>query len=86
MNEHYTRRHKLRKGMFGEKPYANYGYWVREGMTIDEAGDALTDGPLIPHDLLKIKGEEALQRYLISEIQNVYRSQNVDINDLTGQK
>ncbi|MFB0555030.1 MAG: DNA-directed RNA polymerase subunit beta', partial [Phycisphaerae bacterium] len=46
-----------------------------------EAGDAITDGPLVPHDILRIKGEEALQRYLISEIQNVYRSQNVNIND-----
>jgi DNA-directed RNA polymerase subunit beta' len=46
-----------------------------------EAGDALTDGPLVPHDILRIKGEEALQRYLIAEIQNVYRSQNVNIND-----
>ena len=46
-----------------------------------EAGDALTDGPLVPHDILRIKGEEALQRYLISEIQNVYRSQSVNIND-----
>jgi DNA-directed RNA polymerase subunit beta' len=46
-----------------------------------EAGDPLTDGPLVPHDILRIKGEEALQRYLISEIQNVYRSQNVNIND-----
>jgi len=46
-----------------------------------EAGDALTDGPLVPHDILRIKGEEALQRYLILEIQNVYRSQNVNIND-----
>jgi DNA-directed RNA polymerase subunit beta' len=48
---------------------------------IVEAGDALTDGPLVPHDILRIKGEEALQRYLIGEIQNVYRSQNVNIND-----
>ena len=48
---------------------------------IVEAGDALTDGPLVPHDILRIKGEESLQRYLISEIQNVYRSQNVNIND-----
>jgi len=48
---------------------------------IAEAGDALTDGPLVPHDILRIKGEEALQRYLIAEIQNVYRSQNVNIND-----
>jgi DNA-directed RNA polymerase subunit beta' len=45
------------------------------------AGDALTDGPLVPHDILRIRGEETLQKYLISEIQNVYRSQNVNIND-----
>jgi DNA-directed RNA polymerase subunit beta' len=48
---------------------------------IVEAGDTLTDGPLVPHDILRIKGEESLQRYLIGEIQNVYRSQNVTIND-----
>ncbi len=53
---------------------------VHTGDTV-EAGDALTDGPLVPHDILRIKGEEALQRYLIGEIQNVYRSQNVAIND-----
>jgi DNA-directed RNA polymerase subunit beta' len=46
-----------------------------------EAGDALTDGPLVPHDILRIKGEEALQRYLLREIQNVYRAQSVSIND-----
>jgi len=46
-----------------------------------EAGEALTDGPLVPHDILRIKGEEALQDYLTAEIQNVYRSQNVNIND-----
>ncbi len=46
-----------------------------------EAGDALTDGPLVPHDILRIRGEETLQKYLIAEIQNVYRSQNVNIND-----
>ena len=45
------------------------------------AGDALTDGPLVPHDILRIRGEETLQKYLIAEIQNVYRSQNVNIND-----
>ncbi|MCK5226182.1 MAG: DNA-directed RNA polymerase subunit beta', partial [Planctomycetes bacterium] len=53
---------------------------VHTGDTV-EAGDALTDGPLVPHDILQIKGEEALQRYLTAEIQNVYRSQNVGIND-----
>jgi len=46
-----------------------------------KAGDPLTDGPLVPHDILRIKGEEALQHYLIGEIQNVYCSQNVTIND-----
>jgi DNA-directed RNA polymerase beta' subunit len=46
-----------------------------------EAGDRLSDGPLVPHDILRIKGEETLQRYLLTEIQNVYRSQNVNIND-----
>jgi len=46
-----------------------------------EAGDTLTDGPLVPHDILRIKGEEVLQRYLVGEVQLVYRSQNVAIND-----
>jgi len=46
-----------------------------------EAGDALTEGPLVPHDILRIKGEEALQRYLLREIQNVYRAQSVVISD-----
>ncbi|MBN1788692.1 MAG: DNA-directed RNA polymerase subunit beta' [Sedimentisphaerales bacterium] len=46
-----------------------------------EAGESLTDGPLVPHDILRIKGEESLQRYLLAEVQNVYRSQNVTIND-----
>jgi len=53
---------------------------VHTGDFVD-AGTPLTDGPLVPHDILLIKGEETLQRYLISEIQNVYRSQNVNIND-----
>jgi len=46
-----------------------------------EAGDPLIEGPLVPHDILRIKGEEALQVYLLNEIQAVYRSQNVNIND-----
>ena len=48
---------------------------------IVRAGDALVDGPLVPHDILRISGEEAVQQYLIREIQNVYRSQRVEIND-----
>jgi DNA-directed RNA polymerase subunit beta' len=48
---------------------------------IVKAGDSLVDGPLVPHDILRVSGEEALQQYLTREIQNVYRSQRVDIND-----
>jgi len=46
-----------------------------------EAGDPLTDGPLVPHDILRIKGEESLWRYMLDEVQNVYRAQGVGIND-----
>jgi len=45
------------------------------------AGEPLVDGPLVPHDILRIRGEEHLQEYLLNEIQNVYRAQNVRIND-----
>jgi len=45
------------------------------------AGDPLIDGPLIPHDILRIRGEEKLFSYLIDEVQNVYRAQGVSIND-----
>ncbi len=45
------------------------------------AGDPLIEGPLVPHDILRIKGEEALFHYLIIEVQAVYRAQNVTIND-----
>jgi len=53
---------------------------VHAGDSVD-AGDPLIEGPLIPHDILRIKGEEALQQYLLAEVQAVYRSQNVTIND-----
>ena len=46
-----------------------------------KVGDALVDGPLVPHDILRISGEDAVQQYLVREIQNVYRSQRVDIDD-----
>ncbi|MHC4886024.1 MAG: DNA-directed RNA polymerase subunit beta', partial [Planctomycetota bacterium] len=45
------------------------------------AGEALVDGPLVPHDILRIRGEEHMQNYLLNEVQNVYRAQNVRIND-----
>ncbi|MBL4591468.1 MAG: DNA-directed RNA polymerase subunit beta' [Phycisphaerales bacterium] len=46
-----------------------------------QAGEALTEGPQIPHDILRIKGEEALWKYMLDEVQNVYRAQGVPIND-----
>ena len=45
------------------------------------AGQQLVDGPLVPHDILRVSGEEAVQQYLGHEIQQVYRSQRVEIND-----
>ncbi|MGL1386249.1 hypothetical protein ACSTJO_00920, partial [Vibrio parahaemolyticus] len=39
------------------------------------------DGPLVPHDILRISGIEAVQNYLVREVQSVYRSQRVDIDD-----
>ena len=53
---------------------------VRDNDVI-EAGDALTEGSLNPHDILEIKGATAVQNYFIQEVQRVYRLQGVDIND-----
>src|SRR4029077_19660168 len=46
-----------------------------------KAGEPLTKGSFIPHDILRISGAEALQQYLLQEVQGVYRSQNVTIDD-----
>lgn len=53
---------------------------VHTGDYVD-SGDALTEGPMVPHDILDIRGEEALQNYLLAEVQSVYRSQGVGVND-----
>ncbi|MBN1793596.1 MAG: DNA-directed RNA polymerase subunit beta' [Candidatus Omnitrophica bacterium] len=45
------------------------------------SGQPLTDGPVVPQDILRISGEKALQEYLVNEIQEVYRLQGVKIND-----
>ena len=45
------------------------------------AGQTLTEGPLNPQDILRIQGPEAVQIYLVEEVQKVYRSQGVTIND-----
>jgi len=46
-----------------------------------KAGDALISGPLNPHDILHIRGKDELQRYMVNEVQQVYRSQGVGIHD-----
>jgi len=53
---------------------------VKEGDTIT-AGDAITDGPKNPHDILRICGLKETHRYLVKEVQKVYKSQGVEIND-----
>ena len=53
---------------------------VHEGDVI-EAGDELTEGSVNPHDILRIKGVDGVQLYMLREVQKVYRMQGVDIND-----
>ncbi|QOR34571.1 DNA-directed RNA polymerase subunit beta' [Clostridium sp. 'deep sea'] len=53
---------------------------VKENVEV-EAGQPLTEGSINPHELLDISGLRAVQLYLLSEVQKVYRMQGVDIND-----
>ncbi|MGI5842670.1 MAG: DNA-directed RNA polymerase subunit beta' [Candidatus Xenobium sp.] len=53
---------------------------VEEGDSVD-VGDLLVEGFLNPHDILRIKGLEHVQRYIVDQVQTVYRDQGVDIND-----
>ena len=53
---------------------------VQQGERV-RAGEPLMDGPRDPHDILAILGEKELQKYLVNEIQEVYRLQGVNIND-----
>jgi len=53
---------------------------VRDGERVS-SGDQMVDGAVNPHDILRIRGEMALARYLVDEIQDVYRLQGVKIND-----
>jgi DNA-directed RNA polymerase subunit beta' len=58
----------------GKQLRVHAGDYVKEG-------DPLVLGPLVPHDILDIRGPEAVQEYLVREVQSVYRSQRVDIDD-----
>jgi DNA-directed RNA polymerase subunit beta' len=53
---------------------------VHEGDYV-RAGDPIVDGPANPHDILSVLGTQALQKYLVDEVQEVYRLQGVSIND-----
>nr|MCU0247617.1 DNA-directed RNA polymerase subunit beta' [Bryobacter sp.] len=53
---------------------------VQDGERV-RVGDPLMDGPRNPHDILHVLGEKELQKYLVGEIQEVYRLQGVNIND-----
>ncbi len=53
---------------------------VSEGTEV-HAGEGITQGPLDPHDILRINGVEGVYQYLLKEVQRVYKLQGVDIND-----
>ena len=59
-----------------------YGFKIKikEGDVV-KAGDQLTEGSIFPGDILAVKGAQAVQNYIIDEVQKVYRLQGVDIND-----
>ncbi len=66
-----------------EREYAiphNARLLVTEGQEV-RAGDPITDGPINPQEFLETRGRDAVQRYLVKEVQKVYRSQGVTIND-----
>src|SRR5262249_47246272 len=58
----------------GKQLRVHTGEYVKEG-------DPLLFGPLVPHDILRSSGIDAVQNYLVREVQSVYRSQRVDIDD-----
>jgi len=53
---------------------------VKDGSRV-EPGDRLTEGSANPHDILKVKGIRGVQQYIVQEVQEVYRTQSVEIND-----
>lgn len=66
----------------------SYDYFIPRGKQLSvmdgeqvSAGDQLTTGALVMHDLLRILGADVVQRYLVNQIQEIYRLQGIDIND-----
>lgn len=66
----------LREYLIARRRHIN----VLEGDEV-KAGEPFMDGPINPHDILDVLGEQELQKYLVNEIQEVYRLQGVQIND-----
>lgn len=68
----------------GERKEYQVTYGSRIKVAVNDeikAGDALTEGHVYPADILRIQGLRAVQDYILSEVQKVYRAQGVDIND-----
>ncbi|HLR34159.1 MAG TPA: DNA-directed RNA polymerase subunit beta', partial [Tissierellales bacterium] len=83
-NETKNKREIIVTGSDGEKVNYNIVYGARlkvKSGDIIEAGDELTEGSVNPHDILKIRGIQGVQNYIVKEVQRVYRLQGVDIND-----
>jgi DNA-directed RNA polymerase subunit beta' len=66
----------------------SYDYMIPRGKQLNvltgdqvSAGDMITSGTVVPHDILRILGPDALQRYLVNQLQEIYRLQGVDVND-----
>ncbi len=59
---------------------ARFKPYIQNGAVI-KTGDPITEGPLNPSDILRTKGRNDVQEYIVKEVQSVYRSQGVDIND-----
>ncbi|MBI1802253.1 MAG: hypothetical protein HYR71_11570 [Chloroflexi bacterium] len=77
-NKAVVRREERDERVYEVPPTARLRVQTGEKVT---AGQQLTDGALNPHMILKIKGKDAVQQYLLDEVQKVYRSQGVSIND-----
>jgi len=59
---------------------ANYLLWIKEGQKLS-AGDPLTDGDFDLYEYLALKGKEAVQKYILKEVQHIYSSQGQKLND-----
>ncbi len=53
---------------------------MHDGLVVNK-GEMIVDGPADPHDILRLQGIEKLARYIVDEVQDVYRLQGVKIND-----